>query len=221
MSIEIYWASGSPFAWRALLALEQKGLPYTSHLLQFSKGDHKTPGYLEMNPRGKVPVLKDGDLVLYESLAIMAYLDRQYPDPPLFGSDARRAAAVWQRVAEQLSYVDSLLPKVVLPIFFNRVAEEKASIEGASELVLEELARLERDLGDGRTWLCGEAVTAADLVTLTEVELFLRAASRDAALPLKLAFTPLGEKLPRLAAWLDRFRALPAYERTYPPHWKG
>jgi hypothetical protein len=80
MALEVYWASGSPFAWRVLLTLEAKRLPYQSKLLTFSKGEHKSPEYLAMNPRGKVPTLKDGDFAIYESLAIMAYLDRAYPD---------------------------------------------------------------------------------------------------------------------------------------------
>ena len=77
MAIELYWGSGSPFAWRVMLMLEVKRLPYHSKLLEFSKDEHKAPAYLKLNPRGKVPTLKDGDYVLYESLAIMSYLDRQ------------------------------------------------------------------------------------------------------------------------------------------------
>jgi len=77
MAIELYWGSGSPFAWRVMLTLEVKGLAYESKLLESSKGEYKTPAYLRLNPRGKVPTLKDGDFVLYESLAIMSYLDRK------------------------------------------------------------------------------------------------------------------------------------------------
>ena len=93
MAIEVYWGSGSPFAWRVLLALEHKRLPYVSHLLQFSKQEHKSPQMLALNPRGRVPVLKDGDYVCFESLAILYYLDRKYPEPPIFGrtpEEARR-----------------------------------------------------------------------------------------------------------------------------------
>ncbi|MGQ0657219.1 MAG: glutathione S-transferase family protein [Chromatiales bacterium] len=89
MTLEVYWGSGSPFAWRALLALEVKRLQYVSHQLQFSRQEHKSPEFLRLNPRGKVPVLKDGDFVVYESLAIMKYLDDKYAEPRC--SDVRRS----------------------------------------------------------------------------------------------------------------------------------
>ena len=76
MAIKLYWGSGSPFAWCVMLTLEVKGLAYESKLLEFSKGEHKAADYLRLNPRGKVPTLQDDDFVLYESLAIMMYLDR-------------------------------------------------------------------------------------------------------------------------------------------------
>ena len=50
MAIELYWGSGSPFAWRVMLTLEVKKLAYESKLLEFSKGEHKTPAYLQLNP---------------------------------------------------------------------------------------------------------------------------------------------------------------------------
>ena len=59
MSLELYWGSGSPFAWRVMLTLELKRLPYESKLLEFSKGDHKSAEYLKLNPRGKVPIGND------------------------------------------------------------------------------------------------------------------------------------------------------------------
>src|SRR5215813_8198463 len=85
--LEIYWGSGSPFAWRVLLAAELKRIPYESRLLEFSKGDLKTPEFLALNPRGKVPVIRDGDVVLAESLAIIAYLERKHPDRALLRSE--------------------------------------------------------------------------------------------------------------------------------------
>src|SRR4051794_18426468 len=104
--IEVFWASGSPFSWRVLLALEVKKLPYRSHLLEMSKREHRTPEFLAMNPRGQVPVLRDGSLVVSESIAILPSLDRAYPETPLFGTPPAEAAAVWQEVMQGALYVD-------------------------------------------------------------------------------------------------------------------
>ena len=67
MSLDLYYVSGSPYSWRVMLTAEVKGLAYQTHLLQLSKGDNRTPEYLKMNPRGRTPLLKDGDLVVTES----------------------------------------------------------------------------------------------------------------------------------------------------------
>ena len=56
MAIDLWWGSGSPHSWRVMLALEHKRLPWTSHLLQLSRQDQKSPQMLAMNPRGRVPV---------------------------------------------------------------------------------------------------------------------------------------------------------------------
>ena len=90
MALDLYWGSGSPYSWRVQLALEYKRLDYVSHELQFSKQEHKSPQMLRMNPRGRVPVLKDGEFVVFESLACLYYLDRKYPEPRCSGARPRR-----------------------------------------------------------------------------------------------------------------------------------
>ena len=110
--LEIYWASGSPYAWRVMLAAELKRIPYEAKLLEFSKGDLRTPEYLAMNPRGKVPVIRDGDYVLAESLAILAYLDRKQPEPPLFGKTAEEAGRIALAIADFESYLKDQLSVV-------------------------------------------------------------------------------------------------------------
>ena len=96
MSITLHWGSGSPYAWRCLLTLELKRIPFESKLLEFSRKDHKTPEFLRLNPRGRVPVLVDGEIAIWESLAIMVYLDRKYPETPIFGHSPLESARVWQ-----------------------------------------------------------------------------------------------------------------------------
>ena len=105
MSYEIFWISGSPYAWSVLLALELKGLEYTSHLLDRSRDEHKAPEFLAINPRGKVPVLTCGDTVISETPAILAYLEAKHPEPPLFGASPEETGHIWQLVSEIESYV--------------------------------------------------------------------------------------------------------------------
>lgn len=219
MALEVYWGSGSPFAWRVMLTLEVKRLPYESKLLEFSKEDHKSPAYLKLNPRGKVPTLKDGDFVLYESLAIMAYLDRKYPDPPIFGRTLQETGLIWRAISETESYLVAAGTKVIVPIFFGKGLEKTDEIQAAAAAIRDELKRLDTALA-GSVWLVGSSISAADIALFPLIQLLLRAASKDAAKPLNLGFSPLGQTYPNIAAWVKRVEAIPGYEKTYPPHWK-
>ena len=93
MSIVLYYGSGSPYAWRVQLALEHKALPYERKVLSFSAGDTRKPEFLALNPRHRVPVIVDGDFVLYESNAIVEYLDEAYPGTRRAAVPGRRAHA--------------------------------------------------------------------------------------------------------------------------------
>jgi glutathione S-transferase len=219
MAIELYWGSGSPFAWRVMLALEVKGLKYESKLLEFSKREHKTPAYLRLNPRGKVPTLKDGDFVLYESLAIMSYLDRKYPEPPLFGKTPEETGLIWRALAECESYVVIASNKVVQPIFFGQGLDKVEEIQQAAQSLRQEFKMIDERLA-GSHWLVGDKISAADIGTFPLVQLISRAASKEAAQPLDLGFLPLAQKFPNIARWVQRIEALPNYQRTYPPHWR-
>jgi len=219
MAIELYWGSGSPFAWRVLLTLEVKNLPYESKLLEFSKGENKAPAYLRLNPRGKVPTLKDGEVVLYESLAIMAYLDRKYLDPPLFGQTAEETGLIWRALAECESYMVSAGDKVVRPIFFGKGLDKVEEIEQAAEILRREIKTIDERLARSR-WLVGDKISAADIGVFPLIQLLLRAASKEAARQFNLGFYPLAQTFPNVAAWVERIETLPNYQRTYPPHWR-
>ena len=219
MAIELYWGSGSPFAWRVMLTLEVKGLKYESKLLEFSKGDNKTPAYTALNPRGKVPTLKDGDFVLYESLAIMSYLDRKYPDPALFGKTPEETGLIWRWLAECESYVVPASNKVVIPVFFGRGLDKAEDIREGAQTLRDEFKLIDEKLA-GSQWLVGDKLSGADIGIFPIVQLILRAASKEAAQPLNLGFLPLTERFPNISRWVQRIEALPNYERTYPPHWK-
>jgi len=219
MALEIFWFSGSGFAWRVLLAAELKGIAYTSRLIEASAGDHKTPEFIAMNPRGKVPVLRDGDTVVTESLAIIAYLDRRFPDPPLFGRTSEEMAQIWRLALDFDNYAAARFSDFVLPIYFDEVDAHRAQIDAALGDVLRELATLEARL-ENHPWLAGDTLSAADIAIYPFVEGLLRAAGKPAAAPLDLSYVPLEGTHPALAAWRQRIIALPGYEGAYPPHWR-
>lgn len=219
MALELWWGSGSPYSWRALLALEYKQLPYVSHVVQFAKQEHRSAQMLKMNPRGRVPVLKDGDYVCFESLAILHYLDRKQPSPPLFGGTAEEAGTVTRVICEYQSYAEEHIQKIIYAILFQGVEGRMEEVERAMNFVLAEARTIEQRLATS-SWLVGESFSAADIVVFPGVQMLLRALDRREAQELRGRFLPLETNFPAIAAWSRRIEALPGYERTYPPHWR-
>jgi glutathione S-transferase len=219
MALEIWWGSGSPYSWRALLALEYKQLSYVSHLVQFAKQEHKAPALLKMNPRGRVPVLKDDDYVCFESLAILHYLDRKYPQPPLFGTTAEEAGTIERVICEYQSYAEEHIMRIIQAILFQGIEGRMEENERVMGYVLKEAGTIERRLATS-AWLVGEAFSAADIVVFPGIQMLLRSLERREAHELRTRFLPLQSNFPAIAAWIGRVQALPGYERTVPPHWK-
>src|SRR5258708_5971317 len=113
MALTFYWGSGSPYSWRGHLALEHKQLAYESHLLHFDTQEHQSPQMLKMNPRGRLPVLKDGDYVVFESVAMLYYLDLKYPQKPIFGLNPEEAGVIMRVICEFQAYAEPSLAKIV------------------------------------------------------------------------------------------------------------
>jgi glutathione S-transferase len=101
MAVTLYYASGSPYAWRAWLALERKGIPYRHKLLSFDVGHLKTPEYVALNPRQRAPVLVDDDFALYESAAIVEYVEDRWPNGPALFAHEPRERAIQRRMVHE------------------------------------------------------------------------------------------------------------------------
>ena len=220
MAIHVYWASGSPYSWRALLALEFKGLSYVSHQLQLSKQEHKSPQMLVMTPRGRLPVVKHDDYVVFESLAILYYLDLKYPDPPLFGRSPEEAGVIMRVIEEYQAYAEEHLMNIVESVFRARGAVLPEEITDAMHVVASEARTIEARLSTKGDWIVGEAVSAADLMIYPSIELLLRALAQPVARELSARFLPIHVNYPALGRWLERMQSLPGFDRTYPPHWR-
>jgi glutathione S-transferase len=111
--IVLHGASGSPFVRKVQVALELKGLPYEQiQQIPFTKD----PEYRKINPLGKIPTLRDGDLTICDSTVICEYLEETYPRVPLYPSNsADRARARW---FEELG--GSRVAELAAGIFFQR-----------------------------------------------------------------------------------------------------
>ncbi len=215
----LYWGSGSPFSWRVLLALEHKGLPYESRRLHFDKQEQQSPHMLKLNPRGRVPVLKDGDYVVFESLAVLYYLDVKYPAAPIFGTTPEEAGVVMRVICEFQAYAEPALGEIVTAIFADRVAALGDTLTGAMHVVAREARTLEGRLSK-EDWIVGASYSATDMVIFPWIQLLRRALRRDSAAELGARFLPMETHYPALARWIARIESQPGYARTYPPHWR-
>lgn len=217
--LRLHWISGSGPCWRVMLALARKGLDFESIRLDPSKGEQKTPGFLALNPRGKVPVLEHGDFVLTESFAILHYLEALAPDPTLFGEDEPSRSLMLSRLLEHETYLHPHLQAVAGIIFRDQVAAKQEALAEAAEASRMELTKLENQL-EG-PYLLGRLPTAWDLTVFTDLMRVRRALGR---VPELASVRPLGSLLEdseKFASWFAHIEAWPGYEDAYPPHWRA
>jgi glutathione S-transferase len=213
MPLAFYGASGSPYAWRVWLALEHKHIPYELKTLSFDKGDLKTPEFRALNPRGRVPVVVDDGLALYESAAIVEYLeDKHSREPRLFSADLRDRAIQRRMVREADEYFAQPLERLVEAVLFTQA--EKRSHEAITRVC----GDLRRELANWETVIKGEylagQLSAADFTLYPEIALVLRMASQNPRLiPNDLLGKNIGE-------WVRRMEELPVVQKTWPPHWR-
>lgn len=149
----------------ALTGLEASGLSYEARPVALMAGEQRQPGYLALNPKGKVPLLITPDGPLSENVAIASWIDAQAPDAGLLPS----VGQVWER-AQALSWlawsVSTLHPLIYRMRMTPRIhpeASTHAAIKaaGLAELT-QQLAVAEQALADGRPWLTGEAWRIGD-----------------------------------------------------------
>ncbi len=211
--ITFYYGSGSPFAWRVWLALEHKELAYDLKEMSFSRGDLKTADYQRISPRGKVPAIEDDGFSLYESAAIVEYLEDQYPESgaPLFPGDARSKARIRCLVNEADIYLDAVNRRLLQAVLFTKKEDwDEARIDAGRSAVAAELSIFEDRLtGD----YFGETISAADFTIFPMIALLLRMDLRKPDLDMASLVGP------KMSAWMKRIEAMPLHAKTYPPHW--
>jgi len=178
---------------RALWALRELGVDFEFAPIDPRAGEHRRPEFLALNPAGKIPVLIDGDSVIPESAAIVLYLADKYPDQGLLPTDLKERAQVYRWVMFAMTELEQPLWRIAKHTFL--LPEDKRLPQDVA-LAKEDFAAMAGVLEghmDGRHFIVGERVTAADCVT---------AYLMDWA-----NWTHLIDGFPNLRAYLDRMYA--------------
>ncbi len=215
--LTLYNGSGSPYGWRVWLTLEHKSLPYTHTILSFSAGETGTPEYRAISPRGKVPCLVHGDFRLWESNAIVEYLEDVFPTPSIWPAPTPAARAVARRlVSENDAYLYPIIRRLVAETLYKPAggADEKALAEARAAL-REELGRLTDTLSASGGPFAAGTLSAADFALLPSLAFIDRIQVRAPAYD-------VAADLPEpVRAYMDRLIALPIVQATWPPHWRA
>jgi glutathione S-transferase len=181
---------------RVRWALEEAGLPYRTRLLEM--GDQDKPDYRELQPFGQVPILEENGLVLFESGAIILHIGERC-EALLPKDPAARSRATQWLVAALNSIEPFVMNVALIDLFYKNEEWAKLRRPGAMEFLKKRLSALSKSLGD-KPFLDGERFTAGDLMMSTVLRI------------LKYSDIVTGE--PRLAAYIERCTARPAFKRA-------
>ena len=195
MSIVLYGPRGGS-SLRPHWALHELGLSYEAKEIELSKGEHKTPEYLAINPAGQVPAMNVDGFLLAESLAMTHYLAQKY-NPALLGSTPEEQAkglqwSLWILLKiQEKGFSKLLMPK------WTGVADD-AGVAAGKEQLVRELPLLESQLGT-RSYLAGDQFTIADINGVSTFA-YARWAEYDLS------------SYPNISAWIARCEERPAYK---------
>ena len=171
MQLYTYYRSQASF--RVRIALNLKGLSHDDTFLHLEKGDQFAPAYRALNPQMVVPTLIDGETKLFQSLAILEYLEEEYPEPPILPADI--AARAWVRGMALINIADA--HPLIVPRIRHYLTDELGLAEpqltrwirhwlGAGLAAMETLIGEHRESG---RFCHGERPTIADIAVVTQV----------------------------------------------------
>lgn len=197
--LKLYHNPLSPNSRRVWVALLEKGLPFELVSLNLD-GDQLQPEFLAINPFHHVPALMDDDFRVVESLAILDYLEAQYPTPALLPTDAKVLATV--RMVEMVTVnelVPAMTPLLRQMMGFGGNAQQ---LEQSKQKVHTVLKFFENLLG-AQLYFGGDYLSLAEIVAGTTIPM------------LPSTGVPL-DNYPQLSAWCDRLSQRSAWQTTAP-----
>lgn len=204
--MKLYDLALSPNALRVRAVADELGIDLDIVEVDLRNGENKSEAFLALNPNGKLPVLVDGDFVLWESRAIIGYLAGLKPGSGLYPTDAKSRAIVDQWMYWQAVHLGPAIQKVVFerlfkPKFGMGDPDEAAVAAGLKE-VAQLLPVLEADLAN-KDWVAGD-LSIADFAMGS---IFVYRAGAGISL----------EAEPHISAWLARLEARPSWKSAIAP----
>jgi len=174
--IVIHGVPGSPYLRSALLGLEEKGLPYRVNVIGLEA--RRGPEYRKLHPFGRIPAMQHGDFRLYETQAMLRYIDTlgSATSPALQPRDPHAAARMNQIIGIVDWYVFPMISvgitaeRLLSQVFWNRPPDETniAKALPNARVCIDELARLKGDA----SFMTGDSVSIADLMLAPHLEFF-------------------------------------------------
>jgi glutathione S-transferase len=214
MALDFYHGQGSPYSWRVWLALEAKQVPYNLKVLSFADKDTTKPGFVAINPRHTVPTIVDDGHAVWESLAILEYLDERFSSGvKLYPGDAKERARVRRLIKELEGYFehDGLEP-ILDELFTDKKTPDLERVAKGRGKLKEEAAYFAKEVRG--KFVCGDAPCAVDFVLYPMLGYVWRVNFRKPE-------AGLADILPApLAEYKKRIEALPYFDKTFPPHWR-
>ena len=199
--IRLYDSATSPNCHRVKVVLEEKRIPYEIIPVDLKAGEQKKPGFLRLNPYGKVPVIIDGQTVLYESCIINEYLEEKYPDRPLMPTDFAKRARIRILIDYGLNHFAPPYQKLREELRGKPEKEkDRQVIDDAVRRLVNLFQLFEREIGDN-SYLAGDF----SLLDAALIPRYLRM-ERWA-----VGIFP-NSSLPRMGAWLQRMKERPSVQ---------
>lgn len=156
---------------KVLMTLREKEQHYEFVAIDLAKGEQKSAEHLQRHPFGVIPAIKDGNFSLYESRAIIRYLDHRFPQPKLTPSDNNAFGLMEQWLSVEQSYFSSFALQVIKKIMWGYKIEE-AIVEEAKVKVNNALAIADKALAN-QPYFAGEQFSLADITWMPYVDYLL------------------------------------------------
>lgn len=189
---------------KLLTVFHEKDSPFELTAVNLFTGEQKRPEHLERQPFGQVPAIEDDGFVMFESRAIMRYLDRRLPGPSLTPTDSRELGRMDQWMSVEQSYFTPGAMPIIKQLYLGKMAGQEpdmAIVEKCKVEAERALDAAEKVLAS-RPYFAGEGFSLADISWMPYVEYLFPSGMAE-----------LITSRPAVSGWWERVRSRPSWKK--------